>query len=77
MSANADKQVADREGPIASAAPLGEIPYEVAGKPTTMLSAARVNRIIKAYNAFENLTVGPGLILTKSESGYVISLRTD
>lgn len=71
MSALADKQVADREGPIAKPS---LIPYVKEGSPDTLLSASRANQIIAAYNRLANLSVGPGLILTWSDSGPVISL---
>lgn len=71
MSANADKQVADREGQINKP---GLIPYVVAGSPDTLLSASRANEIIAAYNRLANLSVGPGLKLAWSDNGPVISI---
>lgn len=71
MSALADRQVESREGAITKPS---LIPYVKEGSPDTLLSAARANQIIAAYNKLANLSVGPGLLLTWSDTGPVISL---
>lgn len=71
MAANVDNQVEGRKGTITKP---GRIAYFEAGSTDTLLSSERANQLVAAYNKLANLTVGPGLRITWSDTGPVISL---
>lgn len=45
--------------------------------PGQSLKAGHLNDIVDVLNALQNLTVGPGLLLTKTTSGVSVSLGND